>query len=349
MTKPRLSICIATYNRAGYIGETLDSLLPQLTGEVEVVIVDGASTDDTAGVVGGYAAQCAGIRYVRLLEKGGVDKDYDLSVSHATGEYCWFFTDDDILNPGAVRAVLAQLDKGYPLIIVNACVKDEALARLLVDRKMPIARDIVYPPAEFDKFFVNTSDCLTFIGCVVIRRSLWLERERAAYYGLEFVHMGVIFQRPLPGPVLVMAEPHISIRLGNAQWTVRAFEIWLFKWPKLIWSFTVFPEEVRARVSAREPWRDLKKLVFLRAEGNYELKDYDRFIRPQKAPRWWQLAARAICAVPGVALNFLVAMNYKIRYPGRNNLFFALKNSKYYYVAALKKVFGSTGSPGREK
>ena len=41
MTQPLLSICIATYNRARFIGETLDSIIPQVTPAVEIVIVDG--------------------------------------------------------------------------------------------------------------------------------------------------------------------------------------------------------------------------------------------------------------------------------------------------------------------
>ena len=51
MTSPLLSICIATHNRADYIGETLDSIIPQLTDEVEIVVVDGASTDATRTVM----------------------------------------------------------------------------------------------------------------------------------------------------------------------------------------------------------------------------------------------------------------------------------------------------------
>ncbi len=58
MTKHLLSICIATYNRAEYIGETLESIIPQVTDEVEIVIVDGASTDNTSSVVKHYIEVC---------------------------------------------------------------------------------------------------------------------------------------------------------------------------------------------------------------------------------------------------------------------------------------------------
>ena len=47
----RLSICMATLNRAAFIGVMIDSILSQMTEEVELVIVDGASTDGTDQVV----------------------------------------------------------------------------------------------------------------------------------------------------------------------------------------------------------------------------------------------------------------------------------------------------------
>src|SRR3989304_2558917 len=100
-----LSICIATYNRAKYLGETLDSIVRQLEEDVELLVVDGASTDNTGDVVKIYTDKYSNVKYIRLSEKGGVDQDYDKSVELARGEFCWFFTDDDLLRPGAVATV----------------------------------------------------------------------------------------------------------------------------------------------------------------------------------------------------------------------------------------------------
>ena len=105
MNRPILSICIATYNRAGFIGETLDSIIAQMDDDVEILVVDGASTDNTEGIMREYTQKESRIRYVRLSAKGGVDQDYDKSVELARGEFCWLFTDDDLLKPGAVAAV----------------------------------------------------------------------------------------------------------------------------------------------------------------------------------------------------------------------------------------------------
>lgn len=54
MNRPELSICIATYNRADFIGQTLDSIVSQNCDGVELVIVDGNSTDLTPQIMSNY-------------------------------------------------------------------------------------------------------------------------------------------------------------------------------------------------------------------------------------------------------------------------------------------------------
>src|SRR5262249_57418214 len=47
---------------------------------------------------------------------------------------------------------------------------------------------------------------VSFIGCVVIKRDLWLNREKDRHIGSEFIHVGVIFQAPLPRGPRVLAR-----------------------------------------------------------------------------------------------------------------------------------------------
>src|SRR4051794_4708620 len=118
MSGRSLSICIATRNRAALIGATLESIVTQCTGEVEVVILDGASTDNTEQVVRLYQMRFPCVRYFRQDTNLGIDRDFASAVDLAEGEYCWLFSDDDVLKPGAVRIVLDALQGNYPLVIV---------------------------------------------------------------------------------------------------------------------------------------------------------------------------------------------------------------------------------------
>src|SRR5579864_441213 len=119
----QLSLCIATFNRASFIGATLQSILGQCNDAVEVVILDGGSSDDTAGVVRQYAQRYPCVRYFRQEVNRGVDPDFDRAVGEARGRYCWLMTDDDLLRPGAIDTVLDAIRQDYALIIVNAEVR----------------------------------------------------------------------------------------------------------------------------------------------------------------------------------------------------------------------------------
>jgi len=295
---PILSICIATYNRAGFIGETLDSIIPQLDDDVEILVVDGASTDNTEDVVRKFARKESRIRYVRLSAKGGVDRDYDKSVELARGEYCWLFTDDDLLKPGAVAAVKAAIEKGYDLVVVNAEVRDRELSVVLECRRVIMQDDKAYAPSDMEHLFIDALHYLSFIGAVVIRRSIWLIRERELYFGTEFVHVGVIFQKPLPGPALIIAEPYVIIRFGNGQWTPRSFDIWMFKWPKLVWSFKDISDGAKRIVTRREPWRNFRKLIIQRSAGGYDLLSYRKYFSTMRVHDLWKFCAWLIACFP---------------------------------------------------
>jgi glycosyltransferase involved in cell wall biosynthesis len=301
----KLSICIATYKRAKFIGETLRSVLDQLEPGVEVVVVDGASPDETPEVVHQYAH--SSLRYFRQSVNSGFDADYDKAVGYARGEYCWLMTDDDLLLPGAISRVLAAVLDQPELVIVNAESRTPDLSTLLDERIIGCTKDRVFSAEEREKLFVEMANPLTFIGAVVIRRQVWMARDRAAYYGSLHIHVGVIFQEPPMSRVRLICEPLIRIRWGNAMWMARAFDVYMFKWPSVVWSFGAISERARAAVCPREAWRNPRMLGLLRALGSYSIVEYRTYLAP-RADWPYRLLAKAIAMVPPVAANALSAL-----------------------------------------
>jgi abequosyltransferase len=310
-TIPRLSVCISTYNRANFIGGMLDSILDQLVPGVELIVVDGASTDSTPEVVAQYLSRYPEIRYYREQENCGVDRDYDKSVSYATGEFCWLMTDDDVLRPGALGRVTGSLDSSVDLIVVNAEVKNADFSKVLKARLLDFKKDKEYGGGDHEEFFREATSCLSFIGCVVVRRKWWLERDRSSYYGSLFVHVGVIFQRPPIERVKVIADPLIAIRYGNAMWTSSGFEIWMFKWPRLVWSFSDFSDSTKNSVSPKEPWRQSKRLFLYRATGGYSMHEYHRFLSG-KVNGISRGLCIAIAIIPGRIANVLASLYFVV-------------------------------------
>jgi abequosyltransferase len=345
MNTIRLSICIATLNRAEFIGATLESIVSQVTYGVEIVVVDGASTDGTAEIVREFQQRCPALRYFRQERNQGIDKDFALAVDLAHGEYCWLFSDDDLMKPGAIQRVLQELQEGYGLVIVNAEIRDGSLVKVLQARRVDFEQDRVYTLCDGDRLLGDLGDFLTFIGCVVIRKSIWDSRNKEQYFGSLFVHVGVIFQSKLPEHALLIAEPLITIRYGNALWLEKSFEIWMFKWPGLVWSFDNFSDQAKQRVCKKEPWRSPAVLLLNRARGGYSWAMYQKWLAPRPQTFWSRTAAQAIARLPGVLTNAVVFFFYwaNARNPYRRVGLVDLRNSRFYF-----RNFGATAYKNRQ-
>src|SRR6185436_1110611 len=211
-----LSICMPTLNRASYIGETLDSILPQLAEDMEVVVVDGGSGDGTAEVVARRSAVCPRIRYHPTAHPAsgtpkpsneGYDRDCDRAVQLARGRYCWLLPDDDLIVPTAMATLRTSLEKGVALIVVNAEVRSLDLSRQLVPKQMVLSGDVSFLQGEANRLLEVAGSYLSYAGGGVVGRAWWLVRNCEKYYGSGFVHVGTLFQQPSDLDAVVIAEP----------------------------------------------------------------------------------------------------------------------------------------------
>lgn len=334
----RLSICIATFNRGRFIGETLDSIAGQLPETVEIVVLDGGSTDQTEPVVRQRQEVIPRLRYTRQDSNRGVDCDFDTVVQQAQGEYCWLMSDDDLLMPGAVESVLRALQRKVSLVIVNSEVRNFDFSKLLDPDRLRFGSDRTYSPAQFDRLFEETSAYLSYIGAVVIRRELWLARDRASYYGSYFIHVGVIFQARLPDDAVVLAQPLISIRFGNAQWRPKEFEIRMVRWTELVWSLSSVSRASIGKCYRLEPWRSLKSLVFYRAKGTYSLTEYRRWVVPRVRNRRDRIKAWMVAVLPGLIANLIGLVYCSFEYRDSNIHLLDMKVSRFYPGNLFRKA-----------
>lgn len=338
---PKLSICIATYNRGNFISETIDSILVQITPEVELVIVDGASPDNTQDIMEQYVLLHPEIRYFREQNNSGVDRDYDKAVCYAKGEYCWLMTDDDLLRANAIKTVLSTLMNGDELIVVNSEVRSKDLSLVLQSQILEPGITKQYNYSEREKFFIAAAKYLSFIGCVVIKRINWISRDRASYYGTLFIHVGVIFQDPPINAVRIIDKPLIIIRYGNAMWTARGFEIWMFKWPNLIWSFQSYSDTAKRKICRREPWRKLKPLLKYRAMGNYNINEYHK-IWPNGNIGIKGFAAYLISVLPASLANIIIVSIFLFSTKNKSRVLYDLLRSPH--AGALSQFLVKTFS-----
>lgn len=113
---PRLTIAIPTLNRADLLGRAIESALAQTAKNVEVLVSDNGSTDDTPAVIARYAGR--GIRTFRHQSTMPAARHGEFLIDAALGEFFIGLSDDDYLEPDFAREVLAAFDRDPELVFV---------------------------------------------------------------------------------------------------------------------------------------------------------------------------------------------------------------------------------------
>ena len=114
---PRVSVVIPTYNRADLIGETLQSVARQTFTDLECIVVDDGSTDNTDEVVAAFIARDPRFRYVRQANASAtVARNHGLAL--AGGEYVAFVDSDDHFAPDRLAWQVAALDRDPAAVLV---------------------------------------------------------------------------------------------------------------------------------------------------------------------------------------------------------------------------------------
>jgi hypothetical protein len=101
---PLVSVVIPCYNSARYLGETIESVLAQTYAQVEIIVVNDGSTDQTPQIAQSYPVQ-----YVSQTN-GGISAARNTGVVHSRGKYVLFLDHDDRLLPTAIEVGVRLLE-----------------------------------------------------------------------------------------------------------------------------------------------------------------------------------------------------------------------------------------------
>jgi glycosyltransferase involved in cell wall biosynthesis len=283
-----LSICIATFNRANYLQETLNSILINyLINEfstLEIVIVDGGSNDITERVVYDYINLGLKISYIKLDVKGGVDKDFDLAVKHSKNKYCWLLPDDDLISEEAISYVYNKLNESNPdVLIANSNCWSVAYSKKLNNKNINIDADLLISNNNFhDLLFDTTKGYTSYIGCFIIKRELWNQANTSLYYGSRFIHIGVLSSLQKNSKILISSKPIIYIRLGNAEWASISFNIWFNLWPSILSLFDFQNKKLKNEICLKSIKSVFSLFLYHRALGTLNYRTYKENIHLSK-------------------------------------------------------------------
>lgn len=131
MHHKKLAICIPTYNRRIFLQQLIESIIPQLDPDVEVVISDNASIDDTESYCQDISLKFPQIRYYRSKENLGPDANMLKVVELSTADYCWWMGDDDKIVEDGISRMLRLISKAPSIVVCNSTVKNIDFSRNL--------------------------------------------------------------------------------------------------------------------------------------------------------------------------------------------------------------------------
>lgn len=277
-----LSICIPTYNRPAYLDQCLAAILPQAEVlDVEVLISNNGSTDDTRNVIDRYQHGFPkNLRCIHQATNLGYDLNHKAVIEMASSEYAWLLGDDDVALEGALQKVINAL-RGNPqceFMILNAMSTDNNLIpreyclRLKDDLLIRTCNDLLK----------NYSDKITF-GMIVINARLFKKVQADKFIGTSHFYAGGVYEylaeRYLEtscNNIALISEPLVYLRHGKRPWSQEIGDISVRQIPEFYFRMhSCYATNSRlAMKRAVGSYRTILPLVRLRAEGWLDTKRF---------------------------------------------------------------------------
>jgi len=113
--RPLVSVIVPAYNAAVFIGATLESVRAQTYDNIEVIVVDDGSTDDTTRIVEAHAAADPRVRLLRQANQG-VATARNVAAASATGVYLAPIDADDVWLPTKIERQVASMEREGPAV-----------------------------------------------------------------------------------------------------------------------------------------------------------------------------------------------------------------------------------------
>jgi glycosyltransferase involved in cell wall biosynthesis len=161
MSSPLISIIIPCFRQGRFLAQAIESVLGQTYGQVETIVVNDGSPDDTAAVASRYLDR---IKYLEQAN-AGVCAARNEGVAHATGDFLLFLDADDYLAPDMLSRMVERLQaQSESDVVYGDCLHVDTEGReLSFSKAVPLPEDAFHALLERN---------LAPMHCVLMRRTL---------------------------------------------------------------------------------------------------------------------------------------------------------------------------------
>ena len=158
---PKVSVIVPVYNTDKYLSHCLNSLLNQTLDDIEIIIVDDASTDNSYKIASTYADIFPNkIRLIRQVKNSGAASARNLALNYATGDYISFIDSDDYIDKTMLEKMYEACEKtSSPIARVNRKMVYKGLDVTFLGRKSDFDKFEVIIPGETDYLYKEMPGC----------------------------------------------------------------------------------------------------------------------------------------------------------------------------------------------
>jgi glycosyltransferase involved in cell wall biosynthesis len=218
MSYPKISILVPVFNGAPFLAEALDSIHEQDLPDMEILIADDDSSDDSRAIIERYAAVDRRIRWWKNERNLGLAANFNLCLSEAKGDYIkYVLQDDKLLSRTTVSRMAELLDRHPEVSLVGSASK------ILNDRSRVMeVRD--YFPVGIANGRRTIMRCLERQGNLIGEPTVVMFRRHLAGRGFDeklpqVLDLDMWFQLLEQGDFGYLPEPLCAFRQHEAQQT----------------------------------------------------------------------------------------------------------------------------------
>lgn len=215
---PCLTLAIPTYNSAQCILRLLESISCQDLDDIELLVIDDASRDDTTKIVRAYLEKIPAEtkRVIENLTNLGLDGNYRRCLSEAQGNYVWIIGHDDYLAKDAVSRIKRVLSSANAPsgVFVNYSLFDTASGTLVRPAWVRATNDLFN--LSGNQFIDTALIGFTFISSMIHRRDLVLSLDLDTDMGSNWLPAATVLQYAHLGRLAFINAPLVT-NAGNSE------------------------------------------------------------------------------------------------------------------------------------
>lgn len=231
MTKeiPLLSITIPTWNRAAFLKMTLEQLASQLSEllvDIEILVSDNASTDNTSEIIAEFLQRQIPITYVRNSENIGSDRNIAQCFNLAKGHYVLILGDDDLLVDGSLQRLVHLLSEHtYGTVAFRAYGYD-----IDFRTEKPLSSDRLFAFTNPNDYFLKLGVHSTLISCNIIAKSYLPGCDANQFCGSNLVQTELILKAAFNASINLYIDSYLVACKRNNSGGYSFFDVFVDKY-----------------------------------------------------------------------------------------------------------------------